>query len=292
MMVFDSHTHAWGLPSEEHPWVNGDIIELVDTFSTDAAYTAEKLLADMDTAGVDHAIVVGYPICAWTDNWYTVKVASEHDRLYGIVMVDQFANGAADHLRDLMATDGILGFRLGAISPYDRMWETFDPTVEWLRSAIEETAFWEAVHETDAVVQILAHIDQLDQVYELVDTYPDLTYLIDHFSHAEPTHDPATSAFTRYADLAAYDTVYPKISEIQHRSNDAYPYEDMHEHVRWLVETFGRDHVIWGADYPNVSDTATYEECVTWLDHVDTLSDTDRDWLRERAIKHAIDTLQ
>ena len=287
-MIFDSHTHAWGLPSREHPWVNGDIIELVDTFSTDVGYTADKLLADMDEVGVEEAVVVGYPICEWTDNWYTVKAATEYDRLSGIVMVDQFAAGAADHLRNLMANDGVVGFRLGAICPYDRMWGTFDPTVDWLRDAIDETEFWEAARETDAAVQILAHVDQLDQVRELVDIYPDLTYLLDHFSHAEPGENPSDSGFAAYADFAEYDNVYAKVSEIQHRSAEDYPYADMHDHVRWLLDKFGRERVVWGADYPNVSDIATYEECIAWLERVDELSTGDVRWLRGRSFERAI----
>lgn len=286
-MVIDSHTHAWGLPSHTHPWVNGDLLESVETFDVDAAYTAEKLLEDMDSADVDRAVVVGYPICEWTDNWYTVTAAAEHDRLSGIVMIDPFNMEAGDRLRDLMTNDGILGCRLGVLCPYDRMWETFDPTTEWLREAIEEPEFWTAAHETDALVQVLAHVDQLDQVLAMVDTYPELTYLIDHFSHADPNEAPGESAFSQYAALAEYDTVYAKISEIQHRSEEPYPYEDMHDHVRWLLDVFGRERLVWGADYPNVSDEATYEECVTWLEHVDGLSTKDLRWLRGRSFEQA-----
>lgn len=286
-MVIDSHTHAWGYPSYEHPWVTGDIVKLVETFDTNAAYTAEKLLTDMDDAGIEEAVVVGYPICEWTDNWYTVKAATEYDRLSGIVMVDQFAVGAADRLRNLMANDGIIGFRLGAICPYDRMWETFDPSVEWLRDAIDETEFWAVARETDALVQILAHVEQLDQVLELVETYPDCTYLLDHFSHADPAIAPEESAFAAYADLAEYDNVYAKLSEIQHRSNETYPYNDMHDHVRWLLDKFGHERLIWGADYPNVSDVATYEECVTWLEQIEGVSTGDVNWLRGRSFERA-----
>lgn len=286
-MIIDSHTHAWGRPSPEHPWVNGDIVDLVETFDVPAVYDVDRLLSDMDGAGVDEAVVVGYPICEWTDNWYTVEAAS-HDRLSGIVMVDQFADGAADHLRNLMANDGVLGFRLGAICPYDRMWETFDPTVDWLLDAIEERAFWAAAQETDAVVQVLAHVDQLDQVAALVDAYPDLTYLVDHFSHADPGVSPDESSFSTYADLAEYDNVYAKLSEVQHRSQEAHPYEDVHDHVRWFLEEFGRERLVWGADYPNVSDVATYEECVTWLERVPELGETDLRWLRGRAFERAV----
>jgi hypothetical protein len=77
------------------PWVNSDIGTSVETFDVGSVYTVEKLLDDMDEAGVDEVVVVGYPICEWTDNWYTVKAVTTHGRLSGIVMVDQFADGAA-----------------------------------------------------------------------------------------------------------------------------------------------------------------------------------------------------
>ncbi|WP_276257136.1 amidohydrolase family protein [Halomontanus rarus] len=285
-MVLDTHTHAWGPPTSEHPWTNGPLVEnSVDSFSVETVYRGEKLLEDMDSIGVDEAVVVGYPICDWTDNWYTEQVAAEFDELYGIVMLDQFADGAADELRRSMAVDGILGFRLGAICPYDRMWETFDPDVTWLRDAIDETEFWEAARETDAVVQILIHHDQLEQAIELVETYPDLTYAFDHFGHADPAIPPEESAFGRFADLADYDDVAVKVSEIPHMSDEAYPYADMHDHVHWFLDTFGRERVVWGSDFPNVSDVATYEQSLTWLEHVDGLSETDREWITDRAFR-------
>lgn len=284
-MVLDTHTHAWTRPNRDHPWVNGPLVETVDEFDVDTVYTAEKLLADMDAVGVDEAVVVGYPICEWTDNWYTLECVEDHDDLSGIVMLDPFADGAADRLRSQLAVDGIVGFRLGAICPSDRMWETFDPDVTWLRDAIAETAFWEAARETDALVQILAHVDQLEQVADLVETYPELTYALDHFCHADPAVPPADGAFATLERLAEYD-VAVKISEVVHRSAEGFPYADVHDHVRWLLETFGRERVIWGSDFPNVSDEATYEESLRWLEHVECLSRTDREWLTRRSFEN------
>ncbi len=284
-MVMDTHTHAWTRPTRDHPWVNGPLVETVDEFSVDAVYPAETLLADMDEVGIDEAVVVGYPICEWTDNWYTVRCVTEHDALSGIVMLDPFADDAADRLREAMAVDGVLGFRLGAICPSDRMWETFDPTVDWLREAVDETAFWAAARETDALVQVLAHVDQLEQVGDLVETYPELSYALDHFCHAGPDVPPE-DALGALEPLAGdeYD-VAVKISEVVHRSAEGFPYADMHDHVRWLLETFGRERVIWGSDFPNVSDEATYAESLRWLEHVDCLSKNDREWLTDRAMR-------
>ncbi|RRJ33821.1 amidohydrolase family protein [Halocatena pleomorpha] len=281
--MFDTHTHAWGPASDAHPWVNGPLLDRVDSFDVHTVYTADRLLADMDRTGVERAVVVGYPICEWVDNWYTIQAATEHDRLYGVVMLDPFATDAADRLRQCMATDSVLGVRLGGACPYDQMWETFDPSVTWLRDAIEETAFWEAAVETGAIVQLLCDHRQLDQAIALVEAYPQLTYLFDHFAHAGPETPLEDGTFTQFTELAAYDNVAVKVSEIPHLSETTFPYEDMHDHVRWLLETFGRERVVWGSDYPNVSDVASYAQSHEWLRSVETLSATDRKWLTETA---------
>lgn len=287
-MILDSHTHAWAAPSKDHPWVNGPLMDVVDGFDVHTVYTAGRLLDDMDRNRVDEAVVVGYPICDWRDNWYTVEAARKHDRLYGIVMVDQFADDAADRLREYMAVDGVLGFRLGVACPYDEMWERFDPSADWLRRAIEEEEFWEAAQETDATVQILCDHSQLDQALELVERYPDLTYLFDHFSHAGPQTSIEESTFAQYAELAEYDSVAVKVSEIPHMSEETFPYTDMHGHVRWFLDTFGRERVIWGSDYPNVSDVAGYSDTRHWLTCVEGISDADREWITGRAFREHV----
>ncbi|WP_254278805.1 L-rhamnono-1,4-lactonase [Haloarcula marina] len=286
--MLDTHTHAWGAASDEHPWVNGPILDLVDGFDVHTVYTADRLLADMDRNGVDEAVVVGYPICDWTDNWYTMRAAAEYDRLYGIVMLDPFADDAADQLRRCMDTDGVLGFRLGAACPYDQMWETFDPSVTWLRDAIAETEFWEAAVQTDATVQILCDHSQLDQALELVDAYPELTFLFDHFAHAGPETPTDEGTFAQFADLAAYDGVAVKVSEIPHMSDSQFPYDDMHDHVRWFLDTFGRERVIWGSDFPNVSDVATYPESYNWLRHIDSVSAKDCEWITGESFRRHV----
>lgn len=284
--TIDSHTHAWGPPSAEHPWVNESIVERVDRFTVDPVFTAEKLLAAMDRNRIDEAVLVGYPITEWTDNWYTLRAVENHDRLYGIVMADHFGSDAADHLRECLAVDGILGLRIAPGMDYEHMWRAgsgeSDPT--WLLDVIEETAFWTAARESDALVTISTGIDQLDQCRSLVDRYPDLTYLFDGYGPLAP--DAPAEVFDAMAALASYETVGVKASHTPFVSNDGYPYRDVHELLVWLLETFGRERVVWGSDFPNVtahSDSVTYAESFDWLHHVDALSSADRRWLEGRA---------
>ncbi len=109
--------------------MDGPLLDVVDDFDVHTVYTTDRLLADMDRNGIDEAVVVGYPICDWTDNWYTLQAAEEYDWLYGIVMLDPFADDAAEQLRRCMDTDGVVGFRLGAAYHYEEMWEQFNSDV-------------------------------------------------------------------------------------------------------------------------------------------------------------------
>ena len=294
-MVVDSHAHCWGPPSADHPWTNSQIVggsdefasgDFLADFSVDLVYTAEKLLADMDRLVVDEAVVVGYPICPWTDNWYTVQVAQEYDRLTGVVMIDQFADDAVETLRELLSLEDIIGLRLGAGCPYDQMWERFDPTVDWLLDAIEEREFWNTASELDAPVHIWTLPPQLDQVIEFVETYPDLTYVLDHHSYIRGDVTAGEGAFEQLATLAENENVLVKASGVVTLSDEGYPYRDKHDHVTWLVETFGRERVAWGSDWPNESNDATYLETLTWLQHVPELSEKDVTWITDRSFKH------
>jgi L-fuconolactonase len=288
MQITDTHTHVWSPPSDEHPWVNPRVMDDVASYATGPLYDASDLLVDMDEVGVDRAVVVTFALADWTDNHATLRAVRNHDALLGVVKLDEFGADAPETLREHMAVDGVVGFRLGAVCPHDRMWREFDPSATWLSDLLDEEPFWDVVRETDAVVQVLPHERQLDQVVEMVERYPDLAYLVDHFALTDPTVPPDEPPFARLADLAEHD-VSVKLSEAAHRAGTGFPYPDLHDHVRWLVDTFGREQVVWGSDYPNVSDEATYGESVRWLERVDSLSERDLTWIYDRSFGKLVD---
>ena len=297
-MVLDTHAHCWGPPTAEHPWTNPQIVggddeyasgDFLQDFTVDLVYTDDKLVRDMDKVVVDEAVVVGYPINPWTDNHYTVKAVENHDRLTAVVMIDQFADDAVDRLESLMAVDGVVGIRLGAGCPYDEMWANFDPAVDWLLDAIDEVAFWEAVERLNAPVHIWSLPAQIPQVREFIDTYPELTYVLDHHLYIRGDVRPDDEPFQELGTLAAYENVAVKASGVVTLSDEPFPYPDKHDHLVWMLETFGRDRVVWGSDWPNESNAASYVETLNWLRHVDELSNKDFDWITDRSFKRHID---
>lgn len=287
-MVIDSHTHAWGPDTDDHPWETEPMVETARDLPVETVYSADELLSDMDELGVDEAFVVGLPVTDWLDNWYVEKVAREYDRLYGIALLDPFADDAADELRRLMDIEDLVGVRLATVFPRDRMYAV-DPAdtvqTEWLRDAVDESAFWEACAETGASVNLLSHYRQLDQVRELVDAYPDLTYVVDHFGRASADVPTDDEDFARLADLAQNGNVLVKASAIPALSDEAFPHLDMEDKIRWLLDECGREQVAWGSDYPFVSSASDYEGTLACLDHMDSLSAQDRRWLTERSFE-------
>lgn len=287
-MILDSHTHAWGYPTPDYPWVNGVAIPDLDRYTVDIAYTSDKLLADMDRAGIDEAVLVGYPINQWSDNSYTVRAISDSDRLYGIVLIDQFGPSPAETLRSYMAEPGVVGFRVAAMCERTQMWRGFDHDADWLLETIEDETFWETAIDTGAIVQLLLHYTQLDQARELLASFPELTCLIDHVARAGPDVAIADGPFAELAELAEFDDVGIKISEVPHLSEEDFPFSDMHDHVNWLIDQFGSDRVVWGSDYPNGSEEFTYRETLEWLHYLDSLSAEDLEWITGRSLTRFI----
>lgn len=287
-MTIDTHTHAWGPPSVEHPWVNDTIVDSVDQFSVPSVFTADRLIAAMDRLRIDEAVLVGYPITEWTDNWYTIQAAGEYDRLSGVVMLDHFANDAVARARTALEAPGIIGLRIAPSTPYDRMWREHDGTRRptWLLDAIDREPFWKVVREADAIVTISVGIDELEQVQTLVETYPDLTYIFDGYGPLRA--DAPDAQFDAFAAFAEYENVGVKASHTPFQTGDGFPYRGAHDLLHWCLDTFGRERVAWGSDFPNVTrhaEEVTYAEAYNWLYHVDGLSLADRRYLEEDAFE-------
>lgn len=118
--------------------------------------------------------------------------------------------------------------------------------------------------------------------------YPDLAYVVDHFGRAGgdvPIDDPG---FQQFADLAAAGDVLVKASAVPAISEEPYPHRDVESKIRWLLDTFGREKVAWGSDYPFISSVTDYASTLTCLEEMPGLSDGDRRWLTERSFREHV----
>jgi L-fuconolactonase len=281
MRLVDTHTHVWGEDTAELPWQD----EVLPP-GWDGSYTHHDLIADMDRAAVDEAVLVSTPLYGHGPraNEYVMRAIEAHpDRFYGVGIMPFYGRdpeGIADRFRQVVGHERMLGVRLHAVAPPPRTPDATRETAEWLHDDRHDPMYDAAV-ETDSSVFVLAHPEQLPAVETLATKWPDLSIVLDHVAAPEQG-DTDTASWEAMEDLARQENVAVKVSSIPRTSAEAWPYEDVHGALHQLLEWFGPERVMRGSDYPWLDDWASYEECLSWFDAVEGLSARDRAYLSYR----------
>ena len=274
-MLIDAHTHAWGPDTDELPWVSP---ELPPGWS--GAYTHQDLVADMDRVGVDQSVVVTTPLYGRgvRANEYTVRSIEAHpDRLWGVGLMDFFQPDPEDvraTLRRVVGHERMLGVRMHVALAYAPVPNRLDRTGDWiLDDALDPV--WSEAARLETCVFVFPKPEQLPLVEHLADEHPDVTLVVDHMAWPDETTAPDEPPWTAFECVAEHDNVYVKVSSLPRSAATEWPYPDLHEYVRELVNWFGSDRLMLGSDYPWMDDWATYEHCLSWVEETTFLSARD-----------------
>ena len=109
MMIADAQVHLWSFRGDGNPW-----------HRMVPAFTVEELIAEMDEAGVDRAVVVP-PMWMGNDNSQALSAAAAHpDRLAVLGRMDLFDPSGAERLPDWKKQSGMLGLRFTLGKPEEQ----------------------------------------------------------------------------------------------------------------------------------------------------------------------------
>lgn len=288
MKLIDAHTHAWGADTAELPW-EADVLPPGWT----GAYTHAELVSDMDRVGVDEAVVVTTPLYGRgaRANEYTMRSIEAHpDRLYGVGILDFFGDESAvrSRLRRVTGHPRMLGVRVHAAMAYEAVPTDIDRTGDWILDDRLDPV-WDEAASLDTCVYVLPRAQQLSMVERLAADNPEVTFVIDHMAWPDETTAPDEGPWTDFADVAEHDNVWVKVSSLPRSAATDWPYEDLHEYVRRLLEWFGPERLLAGSDYPWMDDWAPYEDCLSWLETAEFLSARDRAFLSYRTFERLHD---
>lgn len=277
--IIDSHEHAWTFP-EEYEWQSENTPPGVSMM----VYTVEDVLADMETHGIDQTTLVATPIHGRGSPYTRECLRSYPDKFYGIILLDYFADDITERVHDAFDQENILGFRFGACLKYDSLWGERTNDADWITDeGLDE--FWDALSAHDAPqVQILLEPEQFDQAEEVIAAHPDVTFVLDHLGWPTPgKHRARGEQYAVLEDISDYSNAHVKISHTP--SLDPFPFHDIHDYVRYLVDQFGTDRLVWGSDYVYHFKKTTYWESLHFIDELPFLSETDRRRLRYRTFE-------
>jgi L-fuconolactonase len=261
IMIIDSQVHVWPSHRPDRP---------LDEAGFDRTpFSYQELIAAMDVAGVDRAILVP-PSFDRDRNDYVIEAVQQHPDRFAIMGRVPLRGGKRNLLAAWKSQPGMLGVRLTFHRDADRPWID-DGTADW---------FWGEAEQHRIPVMVHAP-ERLAVVGKIAERHPALPIIVDHMGFARATMDDETIAGAdRMIALARYPNVSVKVSALPCFSTAPYPFRNLREPLRRVIAAFGPQRAFWGSDITRVPASCTYRQTVTHVtEELDFLSADDLGWI-------------
>ena len=270
MRIVDAQVHIWSAGKPTNP--NHRQVE---------RFTKDELLREMDEAGVDAAVI--HPPASWDpgSNELAVEAARQHPgrlAILGNFPLDRpESRGLIDGWK---RRPGMLGLRFTFLQPHQKTWPT-DGTIDWL---------WPVAERAGIPVALLA-AGFLPKLAQVAERHLGLKLIIDHLGRPSGRKgDPGLendvalwSNLDQVLALARYPNVAIKATGAPSYSSEAYPYRNIHEHLRRIFDAFGPERMFWGTDITRMP--CSWRQCVTlFTEELPWLSGRDRELVMGRAL--------
>ena len=218
-MIVDTHVHVWEMPPVAP---TGPTARSFTSLPEEAA-PVELLIEDMDANGVDAAVLVQSSWSTW-DNTYVAEAAARFPRrLRSIGLIDPLDPGSVELVQHWIDALGMRGFRFHPDYYPDEEILTSPPTKPLLR----------AIEDRHGIVKVHNRVPNAHQLAEAARRYPGITWIIDHLMYPEPRM--AADDWRDYRpvlNLAERENVVVTISDVHGRSDEGFPFRDMHEAIK------------------------------------------------------------
>ena len=234
-MIVDTHVHVWEIDPPKYPV--GPTAPSWNSYP-DEPGTADELLSEMDAHDVDWTVLVQTSWSTWDNGYIADSVERFPDRFIGHGLIDPQDPNNAEQVRYWIKERGLVGFRFHPMYYPD----------EKILLTQQNRPMWEEIAALDAIIQFHLRAAFADQVAVIAQRYPHLRLILDHMGY--PQVDADEAAFQPIVELARHDNVHLKLSDVAGRSQQAFPYADVHPFIEKLLSVFGAERTVWGTGYP------------------------------------------
>lgn len=244
-MIIDAHLHLW---EKQHGMVNGKPVydigggksdfggvvrQMMPPYMTDGINSAERLIANMDFAQVNGAVVVQEYIDGNQDEYLLKCKAAYPDRLRVCSLYEETKDYRMDGFDGIKICGGRLTkVKLEELSP--------------LFHEAEEKGMFVAIDLADGEAQVPA-------MKQLIRECPDLRIAIGHFGMV------TVEGWQKQIELACNPNVYIESGGITWLFNaEYYPYPSAVDAILEARDICGMEKLMWGSDYPRTMTAITY----------------------------------
>lgn len=252
-MIIDAHVHLWKTQNgivNGKPVVDigrgrsdfgGEIRQMLPPYMTDGENTAERLIANMDYAGVSGAVITQEYIDGCQDEYLLECKAQYPERLKICALYHE------GKLGPLEGFDGvkICASRLGDKNLLSHM-----------------SVFENACAQGKFLSIDLADGDeQTAALQEIIRRLPDLRIAIGHFGMV------TRPKWLSQIELAQNKNVFVECGGITWLFNsEFYPYPSAVEAIKTAAELVGWEKLMWGSDYPRTMTAITYKMSLDFIE--------------------------
>lgn len=271
-MRIDSHQHFWMYEKQQHAWIN-DAMHIIQK-----NFMPADLQPVLKKNNIDGCVLVQVDQTE-DENIFQLKNASGYDFIKGVVgWVDLQAMDIGERLQHYQQFKKMKGFRHILQDEKDR--------ALMLRPAFKRGIG--LLNAYNFTYDILILPDQLQYTRELVKSFPDQRFVIDHIAKPDIKNKKINDWEKDMRALASYKNVYCKISGMVteadwHHWNikDFFPYLDV------IVQTFGTKRIMFGSDWPVCLVAASYEQMMAIVqEYFSSFSENEQnDFFANNAIK-------
>ena len=249
-----------------------EVVQLMPPYNAETVYSPEMLVANMDWAGVDKAVLLqgtAYGEC----NDYARRALEQYpERLIAAAFFDPWSPDNRDFFHTIVdATNLQTGspvFRaiklecsvaagLCGLHPEARL---DDPAIAWL---------WEEIDRRDLVLVIdLGAIGtasyQTEAVRGIAERHPEMPVVIAHLAqpNQEAEADPRLwSLWQEQIDLGAMPNVYFDTAALPaYLPDEDFPYPSAARYLQLAVGRIGAQKIMWGTDQPGLLGVLSYPQ--------------------------------
>lgn len=260
MTRVDAHLHVWRAAEGDTPGVTTIVPPQTDV-------PIELARQTMLAHNIDRAVLV-QPVFRRQDNSYVADCArADPEHLAAVCVIDCELPHAEQRL-EYWVRQGCRGLRLRPKIAS----ETILFGHPWTYP------LWKTAERLKVVVSVLANPEHAQAIGFLAQQFPDVSIVIDHMGHPNPTAGASDPGMQALLNLAQHPRVFLKVSGFYHFSNSAFPFEDCWELIWAAYDSFGPDRLIWGSDFPHVLRTIGYPQSLLLPEQaLESWSNTDQE---------------
>ncbi len=269
MLIVDAQVHTWAASTPERPWSGGGEPQRAVPF------TNADLLQEMNTAGVDRAVLVP-PGWEGSRNDLALAAAQAHPDRFAVMgrIAPQVLSKSKGALIGWRKQPGMLGLRLAMNVP--RAPEILGSgKLDWL---------WAEAEAEGVPLMMLMLMEHVSLVDAIAARHPQLKIVMDHFALDGHKRDAeAFRDFDKLLAIAKRPNVAAKASALPCYTTDVYPFRSLQPYIRQAYDAFGPQRLFWGTDLSR--SPIPYRQQVTmFTEEIPWLSAGDKEWIMGRGI--------